>query len=91
MVLWDSRLLHCNIPGFHPYDEMDLRTALEDVGLPDASPEPCFLCSIRIYMTLGHDMALAEYDAQLSRASRHGKRKEAHLNYFIFHYSSLIK
>ena len=41
MVLWDSRLLHCNIPGFHPFDEMDLQTALADVGLQEASAEPC--------------------------------------------------
>jgi hypothetical protein len=41
MVLWDSRLLHCNVPGFHPFDEMDLQTALADVGLQEASAEPC--------------------------------------------------
>ena len=40
MVLWDSRLLHCNVPGFHPFDQMDLRTALADVGLEDATQEP---------------------------------------------------
>ena len=41
MVLWDSRLLHCNVPGFHPFDEMDLQTALADAGLQEAAAEPC--------------------------------------------------
>ena len=49
MVLWDSRLLHCNVPGIHPYDEMDLHTALEDAGLQDASPETCLLFSQNLH------------------------------------------
>lgn len=44
MILWDSRLLHCNAPGFHPFDEMDLRIALVEVGLEDASPAPRRRC-----------------------------------------------
>ncbi|CAE6970015.1 Kcnh2, partial [Symbiodinium sp. KB8] len=33
LVLWDSRLIHCNVPAFHRFDEMPLDAALEDRGL----------------------------------------------------------
>ncbi|CAE7341743.1 unnamed protein product [Symbiodinium sp. CCMP2456] len=36
LVLWDSRLIHCNVPAFHRFDEMPLDVALEDRGLQAA-------------------------------------------------------
>eukprot|EP00434_Breviolum_minutum_P007609 symbB.v1.2.006717.t1/scaffold402.1/size211320/11 len=75
MVLWDSRLLHCNVPGFHPYDEMDLRTALEDVGLQDASPVLAELTSVAdaVWMWATHEATLEDlFESWALPKSLHG-------------------
>ncbi|CAJ1429042.1 unnamed protein product [Effrenium voratum] len=36
LVLWDSRLIHCNVPAWHRFDEAPLSEALKSAGLEKA-------------------------------------------------------
>ncbi|CAE7549700.1 unnamed protein product [Symbiodinium natans] len=37
LVLWDSRLIHCNVPAVHRFDEAPLDAALLELGLGEAA------------------------------------------------------
>lgn len=75
MVLWDSRLLHCNVPGFHPFDEMDLQTSLADVGLQEASAALVELTSVAdaVWTWAAHEATLKElFESWALPKSLHG-------------------